>query len=443
MDLLLRGATVLTMDPKRRVLPGADVLVRGSRIHAIGASAADEAKRPCRVVPAEGKVLMPGLVQAHIHLCQTLFRNLADGLELLDWLRERIWPLEGAHDERSLEASAALGIAELVKGGTTAILDMGTVRHTDVIFETARRAGFRLTSGKCHMDAGQGLPAGLRETTAASLAEGEAVCKRWHDTDEGRLRYAFAPRFVLSCSEGLLREVGATARRLGARLHTHTSENPGECEAVRERFGKENLEVLHGFGLTGKDTALAHCVWLSAKEQRLLRETGTHVVHCPGSNLKLASGIAKIPELLEAGVKVALGADGAPCNNNLDAFTEMRLAALLHKPRCGPTAMPAADVLELATMGGARALGLEDEIGSIEEGKRADLVLLRLDRAHVTPRGPDLHGTVVHAAGRSDVDAVWIDGRQVLEDGELLTLDEERIVADAEEDAARLARKVL
>lgn len=435
MDQLIRGAVVVTMDPARTIHPGADVLLRDGAIVAVGGDAAAQALPGALVIEAAGKALIPGLVQAHVHLCQTLFRNLADGLELLDWLRLRIWPLEAAHDERTIAISARLGIAELVRGGTTAILDMGTARHTDSIFAVAEEAGFRLTGGKAHMDHGDGLPRGLREETGASLAEGEALCRRWHG--RGLARYAFAPRFVLSCSDGLLAEVGQLARSLGARLHTHASENRGEGAAVRARFGLENVAVLHRFGLTGADVALAHCVWPGEGERDLLRTTGTHVVHCPSSNLKLASGIAPIPEYLEAGINVALGADGAPCNNGLDGFLEMRLAALLHKPRRGPAAMPGARVLEMATLGGARALGLDHVIGSIEPGKRADLALVDLERAHCTPMGDDVCAAIVHSVQRSDVTDVWIDGRRVLRDRELVTLDEARIVAEARE-AARL-----
>ncbi len=438
MDQLIVDATVVTLDPARRILHGADVLVRGGRIEAVGGGAAAQAAAGAERIRASGKALIPGLVQAHVHLCQTLFRNRADGLELLDWLRQRIWPFEAAHDERSLDASARLGIAELIRGGTTAILDMGTARHTDVIFAAAEEAGFRLTGGKAHMDHGADLPAGLREATEASLREAEALCGRWHG--KGLARYAFAPRFVLSCSDGLLREVAQLARRLGARLHTHASENAAEGEAVRERFGAPNIEVLHRFGLTGSDVALAHCVWPTEGEVELLRATGSHVVHCPASNLKLASGIAPIPDFLARGIHVALGADGAPCNNDLDAFVEMRLAALLHKPRFGPEAMPAAQVLELATLGGARALGLEAEIGSIEPGKRADLALVDLQRLHTTPIGDDVCGAIVHAARSSDVTDVWIEGRRVLRDRALTTLDEERIVATARSESDRIAQ---
>ena len=440
MDLLLTNGTVVTMNREREVLVGADVLVQDGRIARVGRNLRTRGAG-LRVLDVRGKVVLPGLIHGHLHACQTLFRNRADGLELLDWLRERIWPFEAAHDADSMRASADLTFAELIRSGATAALDMGTVRHYDAVFESARDCGFRLTGGKAMMDAPDG-PEGLRESTEDSLAESLALLERWHGTHGDRLRYAFAPRFVLSCTERLMREVARLARERGVRIHTHASENPTEVEVVRERTGQDNVMYFHEVGFTGPHVTLAHCVWLSEEEQRLLRDTRTVVCHCPGSNLKLASGIARVPELLEAGVTVCLGADGAPCNNNLDMFLEMRLAALLHKPRVGPRAMPASQVLEMATLGGARALGLEAELGSLEAGKRADLTVVDLSGLHATPSAPaDVLGPLVYAARASDVVHVLIDGRLVLKDRALLTLDEASVGASARQHAARLTAR--
>ncbi len=341
-----------------------------------------------------------------------------------------------------MRTSAELTFAELIRSGATAALDMGTVRHTEVIFEVAKECGFRLTGGKAMMDAPD-VPTGLRESTEGSLAESLALLERWHGTQGDRLRYAFAPRFVLSCTDGLMREVGRLAREKGVRIHTHASENRTECDVVRERTGKGNVAYFHDVGLTGPHVTLAHCVWLSEEEQRLLRDTRTVVCHCPGSNLKLASGIAPVPELLDAGVAVCLGADGAPCNNNLDMFVEMRLAALLHKPRVGPRGMPPERVLEMATLGGARALGLEAELGSIEEGKRADITVVDLSGPHSTPFDPcDVLSPLVYAAHSTDVVHVLINGRPVLMNGHLVTLDESSVVSSARQHALRIAARV-
>ena len=440
MDLLIANATVVTMNPARDVLASADIWIRDGRILKVGRGL----KNPGmvrRVVDASGQVVLPGLIHGHLHACQTLFRNQAEGLELLEWLRQRIWPFEAAHDERSLRVSADLSFAELIKGGSTAALDMSVVRYADAIFESARDCGFRLTSGKAMMDVGPSLPPALLETTADSLAESVRLIKAWHGTSDNRLRYAMAPRFVLSCSEELLREVARKARELSVRIHTHASENASECEEVRRRTGKDNVEYLHWLGLTGGDVVLAHCVWLSPEELRILRDTGTIVCHCPSANLKLASGVARVPELLEQGVSVCLGADGAGCNNNLDMFAEMRLASLIQKPRTGAASMPPSRVLEMATLGGARALGLEDEIGSIESGKRADLTVVDLSQAHATPEG-ELLGRLVYSARSSDVVHVIIDGRLVMQDRKLLTIDEAALVAEARAQARKVAHRM-
>jgi cytosine/adenosine deaminase-related metal-dependent hydrolase len=440
VDLLLTHGTVVTMNREREVLADTDVLIQDGRISRIGRGLKVRGSAR-RVIDVAGKVVMPGLIHGHLHACQTLFRNHADGLELLDWLRERIWPYEAGHDADSMRASADLTFAELIQSGATAALDMGTVRHYDAVFESARDSGFRLTGGKAMMDTGQSMPAGLRETTDASLSESLALLERWHGTHGDRLRYAFAPRFVLSCTERLLKEVSRLAREKGVRVHTHASENPTECDLVRQRIGQDNVAYFHSLGLSGPHVTLAHCVWLTAEEQRLLRETGTVMCHCPSSNLKLASGIAKVPELMDAGVHVCLGADGAPCNNNLDMFMEMRLAALLHKPRVGPLGMPPLRVLEMATLEGARALGLEKEVGSLEEGKRADVTVVDVRGLHTLPTPESVLGVLVHAARSTDVSHVVIDGQLVLKDRQLLTMDAQQVAEDARKHAARIVER--
>lgn len=438
MELLIRQATVVTMNAARQVLRDADIVIEGNRLVSVGPHSRARRPRATRVIDGKGLVVLPGLIHSHLHACQTLCRNHADGLELLDWLRERIWPFEASHDAESMRASADLTFLELITSGATACLDMGSVRHYDAVFEAARDSGLRLVGGKCMMDAGQGVPAGLRETTEASLAESLQLLERWHRAENGRLRYAFAPRFVLSCTEALMRRVGELAAARDARIHTHASENPTECDLVRERTGLDNVAYFHSLGLLGPRTTLAHCVWVTAEEQRLLRETRTCVCHCPSANFKLASGVAKVPELVSQGITVGLGADGAPCNNTLDIFHELRSAALIHLPRVGPTGFSAMQALELATVNGARALGLEDEVGSIEPGKKADLTLVDVGGTHLTPVSDDPVATIVYAAQSRDVRHVIIDGRVVLRDRVPQTLDAAAVRRSAQRHAKRL-----
>lgn len=437
--ILVRGATVITMDDTDRVLR-ADLAIEGQSIDRVAPKIV--ARGFDDVIEAKGCVVIPGFVQPHVHLCQTLFRGQADHMALLDWLADRIWPLEAALEADDLRASARLGIAELLLSGTTSILDMGTVRHTEVLFQEAKRLGIRYGGGKCLMDAGRGFPSRLRDTTDDAIAESVELCEQFHDTAKGRLRYAFAPRFVLSCTEEALRRSVSEARSRGALLHSHASENAEEVERVRDRTGMGNVEYLHSIGFTGPDVILAHGVWLSPSERRLLRDTQTRIVHCPSANLKLASGVARLPELLRENISVSLGADGAACNNRLDVFGEMRLASLLHNPREGAAAVPAAKALRLATQDGARALGL-DECGSIEVGKRADLVILDLAQPHAFPSLGDPISRVVYSARPSDVRTVLVDGQVVVRDGELRVAKMPRLLRDADAAAKRVVERAL
>jgi 5-methylthioadenosine/S-adenosylhomocysteine deaminase len=432
-ELAIRGGTLVTMDPVHTVVV-ADILVDADG--RIAALADPAARTPAqRSIDANGLIVVPGLIQAHIHLCQTLFRGLAEDRPLLPWLRERIWPLEAAHDPDSLRASARLGIAELLLGGTTAILDMGTVHHTDALFEAAAETGIRYTGGKAMMDAGEGVPGGLLESTAVALRESDRLARDWHEREGGRLRYAYSPRFVLTASYDLLRSVGARARADHMLVHTHASEQRDESELVRQRFGVSNIRLLSNLGLAETNACFAHCVWPEADEFDILSSGGASVVHCPSCNMKLGSGTAPIAEYLERGVNVALGADGAASNNRLDGWEELRLAGLLAKLRCGPASLAAADLFELATIGGARALGVDVDIGSIEIGKYADLAMLDLQRAHAV--GPDdVYTRLLYSARASDVRLVTIGGKVVVENGSLKSFSEAEAVADAERQRA-------
>ncbi|HEX8355121.1 MAG TPA: 5'-deoxyadenosine deaminase, partial [Pyrinomonadaceae bacterium] len=409
----------------------------GGRIEAVGGVSSDAADV---TVDARGCAVLPGFVQTHVHLCQTLFRGAADDLSLLDWLKRRVWPMEAAHDADSLRASARLGVAEMMRGGTTCALTMETVNHTGEVFRVVEESGFRATVGKCMMDKGEEVPAGLREETEDSIRESLALLEKWHGRAGGRVRYCFAPRFAVSCTPGLLGRVAALARERGVMIHTHASENLSEIELVERETGRRNVEYLDSLGVSGPHVLLAHCVHVREDEIRLLASKGTHVAHCPSSNMKLGSGVAPVTEMLGRGVSVSLGADGAPCNNRLDMFTEMRTAALLQKVSRGADALPAPRVLRMATLGGARALGLGDEVGSLEVGKRADVTVVELGRLHTTPL-PDVVSTLVYAAEARDVRDVLIDGRVVLRDGELRTLDEREVVAEAARQYGLLAAR--
>ncbi|MBL9079996.1 MAG: amidohydrolase family protein [Planctomycetes bacterium] len=388
-----------------------------------------------RVVAGRGAVALPGFVQGHVHATQTLFRGLADDLPLLDWLRERIWPLEHAHDAASTRASAQLTFAELLATGTTTVQTMESVRHAEVVAEAALAAGLVAIVGNCLMDlADGGVPAGMPTTAAAAIATTDALRRAFHGRD-GRLEIAVAPRFLLSCSDELAAAAADLARRHGLRVHTHADEHPSEVAAVRARFGRDYVEVLHAQGLLGPRTALAHCVHTTARERELLQASDTAVLHCPSTNLKLGSGIAPIAAYRALGLRVALGADGAPCNNRLSMLTELRQAALLQNLAAGPGAWRAEQALWTATRGGAIALGLDDRVGRLAKGLRADVLLFDLDDAALplaTATPAQLASALVYAAGERHLQAVLCGGAFVVADGKPCHFDPRAVRADAQ-----------
>lgn len=409
-----------------------DVLIAGNRIVQVGPHVASP--QDCRILDARGCLVLPGFVQAHVHVVQSLARNRAEGLALLPWLATRIWPYEAALTEGEVAAAARLGIAELLLSGTTAALDMGSVQHHHQVFSAAAELGIRLVSGKCHMDRGEHVPEALLEDRESSLAEAEQLAARWHGAFDDRLRYAVAPRFVLSCSPELLIGCAELARSRGLMLHTHASENREETNLVRALTGKGNVAYLADLGFAGCDTVLAHCVHLDDPEYELLSQRRTGVAHCPGANLKLASGIADLPRLLGAGVRVGLGADGPPCNNRLSIFHEMALAGTLHNLRHGAGSISPWQVLELATWRGAQVLGWNGHLGRLAEGFLADVVVLSPSLSW-EPWG-DPASMVVFGGGAASVRHVVVDGQVVVEEGALLTAD----LAAIREDARAAAR---
>lgn len=388
--------------------------------------------------------LIPGFVQTHIHLCQTLFRGLADDMELLDWLQQKIFPMENSHTKDSLRLSVQLGINELISGGTTTIVDMATLRHQEVVFEELHKSNMRAFAGKCMIDQNELYPQ-FCESTEENLKSSYDYAKSFHNSNNGKIKYAFAPRFVLSCTENLWRETKEMIKDFeDSLLHTHASENKGEIETVRRLTGKENIEYFESIGMLNNHTILAHCIHLNNDEVKMLKKNDVRVSHCPSSNLKLGSGIANIPKYLKEGISVSIGADGAPCNNSLSIFKEMNLAALLQKPLHGSTIMDAKTVFRLATIEGAKAIHMENEIGSIEVGKKADLVLLDLD-SPIHSLGDDdesIYSDIVYSSCSDSVKEVMIEGELIVKNGECLLYDRQKTLSDAKNELKKLLGRI-
>ena len=434
------------MDASRTVVRG-DLLVADGRIAALGTAVpvalqALPGARADATFDARGALVLPGFVHAHLHLCQTLFRGLAEHSDLLRWLRAAIWPLEAAHTEASLAASVRLGACELLAGGVTCVNDMGTVHHTEVLGETLAASGLRAVFGPALMDQGEGVPARLLAGSARALDSALAIAKRYHGAADGRLSMSLAPRFILSCSESLWRDVTDASRERGLLVHTHLAESPGEGGEVKAAVGSHAAPYFAAHGVLSPRFVGAHGVWLDDDEVELMRQADAALVHCPGSNLKLGSGLADVRAWKRAGVRCALGSDGAACNNRLDTFAEMSLAAGIARVQHRDDPLRARDMLALATCDGAAALGLSAKTGSLERGKQADVVVVAVDQPHHGPLPErDVYTTLVHAARASDVRLTLVDGHVLFERGRLTTLDAERCTTDAAREATALLQR--
>lgn len=429
--LLVRGGTLVTLDPEARVVE-ADLLAEGGRIAAIGPVL--EVLPGTQTLDAAGCWVLPGLIQGHLHLGQTLFRGLAEGRRLLPWLRERIWPLEAGHDDESAYWSGLLGAAECLLSGTTTVQDIGLGPGARGLLTAIEESGLRGFAGLCLMDGGEGLPAALAADTDAALAAAEALGDAFDGAGGGRLGYVLNPRFILTCSDPLWRGIRDLAERRGWPVHTHALEQREEVEAVRRlKGGRDEVDYFDHAGILDRDLRIAHGVQLERGHLERVAGRRFSVVHCPSSNLKLGSGIADLVAIRGAGVPVGIGADGAPCGNDLDALLQTRLAALLQQLENGPGSFSGLDALRLATSEGARALGLGEVTGSLEGGKAADLVVLSRSRPEswASPDA-DPHDRIVYSASRADVRHVVVAGEPLVEDGRLTRLDLAEITARAD-----------
>jgi 5-methylthioadenosine/S-adenosylhomocysteine deaminase len=427
MDLLIRGAHILTQDAQRRRVDG-DVLVQDGAIAKIGPGI----KKDCdETIDARGMLLIPGLVNTHTHLPMVLFRGWGDDLGLDEWLKTRIWPAEDRMTEEDMRVGTRLACLEMISSGTTTFNDM--YFFEDAIAQEADKAGLRGWAGWGMVDAGK--PHG--DAANPKLKDLAVSMKR--TAKNPRVRTNPAPHATYTCNPATFQEAARLAKEFDTVLHTHVSETRNEVYDVEKASGARPPAFLAKAGALNERSVLAHCGWITKEEVGSIAKAGASVSHNPVSNMKLATGGAcPVPEFLDAGVAVGLGTDGGASNNTLDMFESMKFTALLHKHlRWDPRLLPAQTVFDMATRGGARALRLEGQIGSIEVGKRADLALVSLD----SPRMRPLHDPVsqlVYAARGSDVFATIVDGRVLKRGDEYPSLDEERIVSDAETVAKRI-----
>jgi 5-methylthioadenosine/S-adenosylhomocysteine deaminase len=429
MNLLIRQATLVTVNARDEVLEQGDLAIAGDRI--VGVGTAPPGFAADRVLDGRDRIVLPGLVNTHTHLAMTLMRNYADDLAFWPWLLERIKPLEDHLVGDDVRIGARLGLAELIRGGTTCFHDM--YFHLEQVADEVAQAGLRAKlCGALFDNSGQG---------EALLRAAVDLHDMWHGQADGRVTVGLAPHSAYLCSPPYLREILEEAERRQCGLHIHLAETEREISDSIERHGVTPAQQLAELGCFRVPTVAAHGIYLSDADQRLLRDGGVSVAHNPGSNLKLANGIAPVQQLLDNGVNVSLGTDGAASNNNLNLFEEMHLAALLQKwLRRDAESLPAREVLRMATIRGAAALGLEAEIGSLEVGKQADVIVLDAAQPHLAPRH-DPVALLVYSAQAADVRTVIVAGRVLMEERELLTLDERSLLAEAAAQTHSLLRR--
>jgi len=437
VDLVVSGGTIVTMDGQRRVIEDGAIAVNHQTIVMVGPRAEIEAKYVARQeIDARGKLVLPGLINGHTHVPMTLLRGLKDDVSLDVWLQKYIFPAEAKNvNESFVRWGTRLGAAEMIRSGTTTFADM--YYFEDAVADETKAAGMRGVLGETFID----FPAPDNKSEAQMLAYTENFLKRWKG--DPLIHAAVAPHSIYTCSKKTLNDAATLARKYNAPILIHVAETKKELVESRERNGATPVQYLDRIGLLGPDVLAAHCVWVDETDRKILAERQVGCVHNPSSNMMLASGVAPVVEERAAGVRVGLGTDGpAGSNNDLNMMEEMDLAAKLQKvAKMDPQALGAKDALEMATIEGARALHMEKEIGSLEPGKKADVVVLSLDVPNAVPMY-DVYSQTVYALKASEVKTVVIDGRTVLADGKVLTVDEARVVEKAREYKKEIAESL-
>jgi len=417
---------------RRKVVKEGIIAIKNDEISYVGKKSKVPKIRAEKIIDGHGKVVMPGLVNCHTHLAMTLFRGIAEDQPLEKWLKQTIWPLEAKLKPRDVHDGALLGCLELIKGGTTTFADM--YFHEDRVAKAVEKAGLRAVLA-------QGiLEAGVSRRGEKMLQDSINFARKYKGYAGGRVTVQLGPHAVYTCSLDLLAKVRQKASDLNVGVHIHLAELEETVNQTKQKHGFTEVELLEKIAFLGPDILAAHCIHLTQKEMQLLAKHNVKVSYNPVANMKLAQGTAKIKDLLDLGVTVGVGTDGPASNNNLDMFQSMKVAALLQKQYYkDSTVLPAQTVLKLATIDGAKALGLEKTVGSLEVGKKADIILIDFKKPHLTPVH-DPYANIVYSACGSDVDTVIVDGKILMENKNVKTLDEEEVMLKAQKTATNLIK---
>jgi cytosine/adenosine deaminase-related metal-dependent hydrolase len=448
--MLFENATIITMNSKREIITHGAIAVNGNDILEVGKATELIDKYPHKKrINCHGNVILPGLIDTHVHTAQAMIRGCADDLGLLDWLFKRVWVLQGNYSGEDGHASAALCALEMIKSGTTSFIEcmLAEIYGFDGVAEVLIESGMRAAIGKIVMDlpsyanADNVMHPGMVEDGETSISNTLVAYDKWNGAGNGRIQVWFGPRTPGGVTPGLYDHISKLASERNMGITIHLSEVREDLDFAASQDARSPIEFAQKHGLLSPRSVLAHCVWTDKKDWQLLAQTGSHVTHNPASNAKTATGIAPVDGMLKAGVNVSLGCDGGPSNNCYDMIRDMRLVSYLaNLKENDPTAVPAETVLEMATINGAKAMGIGDQVGSLEKGKKADFIVIDMDKPHLVP-APDPVSTIVYAANGSDVDTVVIDGKVIMEGRKVQTLDEALIVEEARNNYQKIAKR--
>ncbi|MGE5397824.1 MAG: amidohydrolase [Chitinophagales bacterium] len=426
--ILISNCRIITMSSAEECIDNGYLIIEGKQIAEIGTG--DPPLRDFKeTIDGTGKVALPGFVNAHTHASMTMLRGYADDLPLMIWLQEKIWPLESKLQEEDYYWGAMLAISEMIKSGTTCFADM--YFNMDQVAKAVNEAGIRACLSRGMIGIGTGEDAKLAFDQSRELA------KDWHGKDDGRINIMLGPHAPYTCPPDYLRQVISLSDEIGIGIQIHLAETENEVRNSYEAYGRTPVEFMEYLGLFSRPVLAAHCVHLTTNEIDILAKNDVGVAHCAESNMKLASGIAPVSDMLTAGIKVGLGTDGASSNNNLDMIEEMRACSFLHKVnKMDATVLPAYQTLEMATVNGACALGLAD-IGLLKTGNKADIILVNLEQPHLTPVY-NVVSNLVYSARGADVDTVFVDGKLLMKNRQLKTIDEKRVLREIQHRVERL-----
>lgn len=429
MLMLIDNALILPLTEPGYIIDEGYLIIEDDRIKELGSGPAPLINYDM-IINGKDKLVMPGYINTHTHAAMSLLRGYADDLPLMEWLEQKIWPLEAKLTEEDVYWGSMLAILEMIKGGTTTFNDMYFCMNETA--QAVQDSGIRAVLAR-------GL-IGTGPEADSALADSRELIARWNGAADGRIRFFLGPHAPYTCPLDYMQKVIMMAKELEVGIHIHLSETKGELEGIKQQYGKTPVELMEDLGLFSISPVIAaHCVHLTSGDIDILHKHGVGVAHNPESNMKLASGIAPVPEMLAKGIPVSLGTDGASSNNNLDMVQEMRTCSLLHKVnKMEPTVLPAYQALEMATVNGARALGWDNEIGTLKPGYKADLIMVDLNAAHMRPMH-DIVANLVYASSAADVDTVIINGKVVMENRRIQTFDEKEVIKNADTIAKRLA----